>query len=45
MVNYYCDTNNKIVVGNKPTGGKSTSQQIYSKPKPKVTSKAADYLD
>lgn len=29
----------------KPTGGKSTSQKIYSKPKPKVTSKAADYLD
>lgn len=43
MVNYYCDTNNKIVVGNKPTGGKSTSQKTYSKPK--VTSKAADYLD
>jgi hypothetical protein len=27
----------------KPTGGKSTSQKTYSKPK--VTSKAADYLD
>jgi hypothetical protein len=43
MVNYYCDTNNKIVVGNKPTGGKSTSQKTYSKPK--TTSKASDYLD
>lgn len=49
---YMVKTSNNDIVSlstvfgsSKPTGGKSTSQKIYSKPKPKVTSKAADYLD